>query len=295
MDESLYAVSKTLFDAVTGLKVRPRFCRAEGPSGLHRSPQRGETVEFSEYRPYVPGSELRFLDWKLYARCDRLYVKSFCDERASRFFLIVDDSASMVYPLEGRTKLHLSAELALGLAYLAGHRQKDAVSVLPLSEVGRRRQDDIQSIGAILLELQKLISHIEQKKPRPPADPSLADRLAKLDLRYPTTVILISDCYENPSDLMELSRRSRRNGHEFWLLQVLSREEIALPCEQAKDFVDLESGLRLQLDPRAIHSHYHRAIHDHIRSLKSLTALGRFSLAILGQDPVDVLKHFLHD
>lgn len=289
-DNHLQTVAKSLFNSITGLRVRPRFCRAEGPSGLHRSPQRGETVEFSEYRPYTPGVELRFLDWKLYARTDRLYVKSFCDERASRFLIVVDDSPSMHYPIEGRGKLDLACELALGLSFLAAHRQKDAVSVVPLSLASAERREEFSTLGSIMRRLQKLSTETET---RPVSEISAS--LARLDLRRPTTVIVLSDLYDEPAAILGLSRRMRRLGHEFWFLQILSKEEIALPYDSLRDFVDLESGQKLQLDPRAIRAHYSRALHEHMSALKSLASHGRYSLAILGHDSVDILKRFLQD
>jgi len=292
--QDLQTVSRTLFNAVTGLKVRPRFCRAEGPSGLHRSPQRGETVEFSEYRPYAPGAELRFLDWKLYARCDRLFVKSFCDERASRFLIVLDDSPSMVYPLEGFTKLNLACELAMGIAYLAAHRQKDAVRLLPLSSVPAGPNEQHQALGHMMLELQKISSSARiSAAARVPS--GIADSLSKLEFRRPTTVIFISDLYEHPAELQKLSLRARRQGHEYWFLHVLSKEEIALPYESLHNFIDVESNQRMQLDPRAIRAHYSRAVHDHISALRTLAAHGRFVLGIVGQDPAEILKRLLQD
>lgn len=284
-------VAQTLFNSITGLKVRPRFCRAEGPSGLHRSPQRGETVEFSEYRPYAPGVELRFVDWKLYARCDRLFVKSFCDERASRFLIILDDSPSMRYPLEGQTKWTLACELAMGLAYLAAQRQKDAVNIATLSSIASGRLDEFRAFGSILMELQKLSAAAAERRGEWP----IAGALTRIELRRPTTLIFLSDLYEEPGALMSLSRRARRSGHEFWFLQILSKEEIALPYENLRNFIDVESRQRMQLDPRTIQAHYSRTLHEHISALRSLASLGRFSLGILGQDPAEILKRFLHD
>lgn len=287
----LRSSARILFDSVVGLKVRPRFCRAEGPSGLHRSPQRGETVEFSEYKPYTPGVEPRFLDWKLYARTDRLFVKSFCDERASRFLMICDDSASMMYPPDGRTKLHLASELALGLAFLAVQRQKDSVGLAPLSQAPRAAADS-QSLGAILAGLETILANSADASG---ASSGIVDLLSKLELRYPTTVIVISDLYDDPGALLKWSLQMRHRGHESWFLHVLSKEEVGLPYESLRNFVDVESGQKLQLDPRAIRAHYSRALHEHIAGLKLLAAHGRYALGILGQDPSVILKRFLSD
>ena len=123
----------------------------------------------------------------------------------------------------------------------------------------------------------------------------ISESLSKLDLRRPTTVIVLSDLYDQPGALLGLSRRARRAGHEFWFLHILSREEIALPFETLRDFVDLESGRRLQLDPPAIRAAYSQALHDHVAALKSLATLGRYTLGILGHDPAEILKRFLQD
>lgn len=300
-ESNLQTAARTLFNSITGLKVRPRFCRAEGPSGLHRSPQRGETVEFSEYRPYFPGAELRFLDWKLYARCDRLFVKSFCDERASRFLLIVDDSASMRYPFEGPSKLDLAAQLAMGLAYLAAQRQKDAVNLTLLSDLPADRSDEFVSFGSILMKLQSLLNPAAGSEEsvgrsgKSSAPPLIAEKLSTLDLRRPTTVIFISDLYEQPMALQNISRRARRLGHEFWFLHVLSKDEIALPYENLRNFIDVETNSKLQLDPQAIRAHYSRALHEHISALRSLAAHGRYGFGVLGHDPAEILKHLLQD
>lgn len=296
-EKTLKNQPSTLFDSVSGLKVRPRFCRAEGPSGLHRSPQRGETVEFSEYKPYTPGVELRFLDWKLYARTDRLYVKSFCDERASRFLILLDDSPSMKWPtdrMEATTKLDMACDLAAALSFVAAQKQKDAVNFSALSRAEAGSRESFKSFGSILMEIQTRSFQTETPMPPTPAPP-IADILSKLDLRHPTTVILISDLYELPGRLLKLSRTARRRGHEFWFLHVLSREEIALPYEDFRNFVDMESNERIDLDPHAIHAHYSNALHEHLQALKCLAAAGRYTLGILGQNPAEILKRFLAD
>lgn len=244
--------------------------------------------------------ELRFLDWKLYARCDRLFVKSFCDERASRFLIVIDDSPSMEYPLQGRNKLDLACELSMGLAYLAAQRQKDAVALQVLSEISNGQKDELSSFGSILMRLQKLSADspggaAPRSEKRKWPNGSIAESLSRLELRRPTTVIFISDLYEDPAAIQTLSRRARRLGHEYWFLQVLSKEEIALPFENLQNFVDVESDQRLQLDPHAIRAHYSQALHGHISALRSLASQGRFTLGILGQDPSEILKRFLQD
>ena len=235
--------------------------------------------------------ELRFVDWKLYARTDRLFVKSFCDERASRFLVVCDDSESMRYPKDGPMKIQLAGELALGLAFLAVRRQKDALHLTALSQVSGDDLSESQPLGGIFVGIERILNEAKSSATSAP----LLESLSNLDLRYPTTIIVISDLYEQPGEVLNWSLRMRHRGHECWFLQTLSREEIALPFESLRNFVDVETGHKLQLDPRAIRSHYSRALHDHISGLKALAAHGRYALGIVGQDPAVILKRFLTD
>ena len=220
-------------------------------TGLHRSPFKGFSVEFAEYRQYIPGDDISTIDWKVYARSDRHYVKKFEDATNLDCHIMLDISASMGYGSGAMTKFEYGACLAASLAYLM-NRQRDAVglsafddklvSMLPASARSGH-------LRALLLTLQRLELGKETDVSRPLNQ--LADSLTRRGL-----VIVISDLLDKPDDVIRALKHFQFRGTDVIVFQVLDPDEIEFPFSRPTHFEDLESADSVMAVPGAVREHY---------------------------------------
>jgi len=214
-------------------------------AGLHRSPFKGFSVEFSEYRPYLPGDDPGTIDWKLFARSDRHYVKKFEQETNLECHLLLDVSASMGYASHAVSKLRFGVCLAAALAYLM-HRQRDAVGLTLFDDhvvdsvpVGSRASPGTRSDVQMPLH-------------------QLAARLTRRGL-----VVLISDLLDDPAGIIEGLKHLRFQGSEVLVLQTLDPAELTFPFDQPARFEDLETADAVPVVPEQVRAQYL----DQMRSL----------------------------
>jgi uncharacterized protein (DUF58 family) len=264
------ARSGTLIDPAVLMRIARLELRAkvvvEGFwNGLHRSPFHGFSVEFTEYRQYSPGDDPRFLDWRLDARSDRLYVKRFEDETNMRCHLLVDQSRSMAYGSLGYSKSEYANTLAATLAYFLA-RQRDAVGLVTFDEriaeflPARFRPGHLHRI---MLALERPGSGVATDIIAPLR--RVTDLVAKRGV-----MALISDLLA-PIDLLETSLASLcSRGHEVVLFQVLDPAEVHFDFPQASLFRDLESGRDLYVDPSAARREYLRRFEEHHATIRSI-------------------------
>jgi uncharacterized protein (DUF58 family) len=220
-------------------------------SGLHRSPFKGFSVEFAEYRQYLPGDDLSTIDWKVYARSDRYYVKKFEEETNLECYVLLDVSASMGYGSRGVTKLEYGSMLAASLAYLM-HRQRDAVgliafddrlvSMLPPSARGGHLRSVLATLSRLRLGAQTDVS-----KPLH----QLADSISKRGL-----VILISDLLDEPERVVDGLKHFRFRGTDVIVFHVMDPAERTFPFERASRFRDMERGDELMAIPSLVRKQY---------------------------------------
>ena len=236
---------------IRSLELRARAVVEGFWSGLHRSPYHGFSVEFTEYRQYTPGDDLRYLDWRVYARSDRYYIKKFEDETNLRCHLVTDQSQSMAYGSGGHTKAHYAATLAATLAYFL-HLQGDAVGLLTFDEAvrdylpPRHRGDHLRQL---MLALEKPAGGRTTDLTAP------LERMAQL-ARKRGLVVLISD-FLAPLDELERSLLLlAASGQETAVFQVLDPAEVTLDFDRPTLFRDLESGREIYIDPAAARSDY---------------------------------------
>jgi len=216
-------------------------------SGLHRSPFHGYSAEFSQYRHYRPGDDLKYVDWKLAARTGRLYTKQFRETTNLAAALVVDASASMDFPSGAASKFRYARTLAAALAYVIAS-QGDAVGVAARetfvgARTGRRH---LQSVLAALAGLE----------PSGPGHIDASIRLAAARLRRRGVLIVLSDLYDEEERTFAALRLAARSGHEVAILHTVSRDEIEFPYGRDLEFVDLESGARLTIDAPAARRTY---------------------------------------
>jgi uncharacterized protein (DUF58 family) len=244
--------------AIRSLELRARVVVEGFWNGLHRSPYHGFSVEFTEYRQYSPGDDLRYLDWRLYARSDRYYLKKFEDETNLRCHLLVDQSRSMAYGSIGHTKSAYARTLAATLAWFL-NEQGDAVGLFTFAErvrdylPARHRQGHLRQL---MLALESEAEGLETNLGEP------LRRVAEL-VRKRGLIVLISDLLAPVDELERNFTRLGAAGHELIVFQVLDPNEIDFNFPGAALFQDVESGREIYLDPQALRSEYQRKLQAH--------------------------------
>jgi uncharacterized protein (DUF58 family) len=225
-------------------------------AGLHRSPYKGFSVEFAEYRQYLPGDDLSTLDWKVYARSDRHYVKKFEEETNLECHLLLDVSASMSYrggaPM---SKLEYGSVLAASLAFLM-NRQRDATGLVAFDE----RMVFRMPAGARPGHLHALLLALERLQPGTRSDVGrplhqLAEALLKRSL-----VVLISDLLDDPDTVIKGLRHLKSRGTDVVVFQVLDPNELTFPFRGASRFKDLESADEIIAEPASARAGYLREL-----------------------------------
>ena len=232
-------------------------------TGLHRSPFKGFSVEFAEYRQYIPGDDLSTIDWKVYARSDRYWVKRFEDETNLNCHIMLDVSASMGYGSGAMTKFAYGACLAASLAYLM-NRQRDAVGVSAFDDkIVSMLPASARSghLRALLLTLERLVLGKETNVSRPLHH--LADSLTKRGL-----VIVISDLLDSPDDVIRALKHFQFRGTEVIVFHVLDRDELEFPFSRPTRFEDLESDDAVTAIPAVVRSHYLKQMAEMIERYK---------------------------
>ena len=232
-------------------------------SGLHRSPYKGFSVEFAEYRQYIPGDDLSTIDWKVYARSDRYYVKKFEEETNLDCHLLLDVSASMGYGSRGITKLQYASVLAASLAYLM-NRQRDAVGLTAFDEAivemvpPSARPGHLRGI-LLTLDRMRLGTRTDVSKPLN----LLANGIAKRGM-----VVVISDLLDDPARVVAGLRHFRFRGTDVVVFHVMDPDELTFPFERATRFRDIEGTEELMAVPALVRQQYLDALHASLDTYK---------------------------
>jgi uncharacterized protein (DUF58 family) len=225
-------------------------------SGLHRSPYKGFSVEFAEYRQYMPGDDLSTLDWKVFARSDRYYVKKYEEETNLECHLLLDVSASMAYRgAAPMSKMEYGSVLAASLAFLM-HRQRDATGLMAFDEkIAFRLPASARPghLNALLLGLERIQAGKRSDVGRPLHQ--LAEALLKRSL-----VVLISDLLDEPEPIIQGLRHLKFRGSDVIVFQLLDPNELTFPFKGSAKFKDLESDQELVTEPASIRTAYLREL-----------------------------------
>jgi uncharacterized protein (DUF58 family) len=251
--------------AIRNLELRARVVVEGFWTGLHRSPYHGFSVEFTEYRQYTPGDDTRYLDWRLFARSDRYYLKKFEDETNLRCQLLVDQSRSMEYGSRGYSKAAYAATLAATLAWFL-NGQGDAIGLFTFDEgvrdylPARHRHGHLRQL---MLALEKKTAGRETNLNSP------LRRVSEL-IRKRGLVVLISDLLAPVDELESSLGRLTAAGHEVIIFQVLDPNELSFEFHNAMLFQDIESERDVYLDPEAVRAEYQRRLAEHSESVKKI-------------------------
>jgi len=247
---------------IASLSLRARRVVEGVFTGLHASPHHGSSVEFAEHKEYSPGDELRHLDWRLYGKSDKLYVKRFEHETNLRATLVLDASGSMAYGDRAVSKWEYARTVAASLAYLL-LGQRDAVGLAIFGDGVRRyvppRSDrNHLSVLAEVLEATEPGGHGQAAR----SVDQVAERIQRRGL-----VVLLSDALEAPAPLAAALRRLRHRQHEVAVLHLLDVDEIEFPFDELTLFRSLEDEREVLVEPRAARHAYLQALERHCAEL----------------------------
>jgi uncharacterized protein (DUF58 family) len=257
-------------------------------SGLHRSPWLGVSVDFAEHRPYQPGDDIRRVDWRVYARSDRFYVKQFEADSNANFMILLDASSSMRFGTAGLTKLDYGRMLAACLAWLA-RGQRDRIGLMTFAG----RVLDVVPPGARNLEpILHALDRVGEGGAGTLREP--LQRAAQLSRRR-GLVAVISDFYEDPEEVQRAVAALGWRGSDVMAFHVLDPAERELPFDEAQPFEDMESGERIGVAPDAIRGSYQALVAEHVKALERRLESGRAEYVLLDtREPLDrALARFL--
>lgn len=241
-------------------------------TGLHRSPYKGFSVEFAEYRQYLPGDDLATLDWKVYARSDRHFVKKYEEETNLACHLLLDVSASMGYGSRGITKLQYGSYLTGALAYLM-NRQRDAFGLIAFDDRIASLVPASARTGhlrAVLLALERLKLGARTNVAKPLHDLAAAVRRRGL-------VVLVSDLLDDPEQVLEGLKHFRYRGTDVVVFQVLDPDELKFPFEGAARFRDMETAAEVMAVPANVRK-------DYLDRMQAMIAHYKRELSLVGID-----------
>jgi uncharacterized protein (DUF58 family) len=241
-------------------------------NGLHKSPHLGASTDFAEHRAYMPGDDIRRIDWKLWARSDRYFVKEFEADTNTNFIAIIDTSPSMRFgasPEDGRvSKLTYACYLAACLTYFSS-LQRDRVGMATIDhDIVDYVPPSAKHLRLVLHSLDRVERGARDAKVTP-GKSTLQAPLRKLSetLRRRSIVVLISDFYEDPDEIINALSHVRGRGNDVIVFHLLDPREIDFSYTEASNFIDMETGLKMPVIPEYLRQQYRELVREHSASL----------------------------
>jgi len=270
MQQQLKYLQPDVVSKLANIELLARLVVEGFITGLHKSPYHGFSVEFAEHRQYMPGDEIRRVDWRVYGKTDRFYVKQFEEETNLKSYIVIDTSASMRFASDidkkgtkRVSKIVYASYVAASLAYLM-IQQRDAVGLM-LYDAGVRTtippHATKQHLRRVLIELEKISP--SQTTNSASALHQLAERISRRGL-----VIVISDLFDDPAKVVAALKHFRHNNHEVLVMQVLDPLEKTFAFGSDAIFKDVETGESLTTQPYHIQKAYQKAMFDFIEQYK---------------------------
>jgi uncharacterized protein (DUF58 family) len=280
------AANAELIARISDLELVARIVVEGLVSGLHRSPFHGYSAEFSQYRHYRPGDDLKYVDWKLVARTDRVYTKQFRETTNMGAAIVVDTSASMAFPEHPISKFRYSVVAAAALAHLISS-QGDGVGLVTTDAFLAPRPGR-QHLRRVLAALSNTAATGSWR-------PAETVRRASERLGRRGLLLVFSDLYDQENETFAELRRAARMGHEVVLFQVISRDEIEFGYRRDVEFVDLETGESLAVDAAAARRDYTDAVTAFLESWRRRAGAEGFQYSLMVTDlpPDRALRNFL--
>jgi uncharacterized protein (DUF58 family) len=296
---SYLAMDLTQVRAFENLELLARQVVEGFISGLHKSPYHGFSVEFAEHRLYNQGESIRHVDWKVYARTDKLFVKRYEEETNLRAQIVVDASPSMYYPVPTYGKIGFSIVAGAALAYLL-HKQRDAVGLTTFSDK-IELQTPIKSTAVHLNQILLALDALSKSDPKPEkgekrtAAAQVLNELAQR-LHRRSLVVIFSDMLENTADesaIFEALQHLKHQKHEVLLFHIQDKKtETDFAFEdRPHEFIDLETNQRLKLQPAAVREFYQKQVRE--RHQRLADACGRYKIDFIEVDIAENINQIL--
>ena len=242
--------------------------------GLHRSPHLGLSLDFAEHRAYMPGDDIRRVDWRLFARTDRFYVKQFEAETSANFMVVVDVSKSMSFGTHAVTKLDYARYLGAALSYFS-QKQRDRVGLATFDH------EIVEYVPPATRHLQLILHTLARAEPGRPG--VLRDPLMRLgdNLHHRGILLVLSDFYEEPEQVIDSVRHLRARGHDVIVFHLLDPAELEFTYESAASFRDMESGTMIPIVPDQLADEYRALIGEHTQELERLFTGSRIDYTVV--------------
>ena len=260
-------------------------------AGLHRSPDFGFSQEFAEYRAYSPGDDLRHVDWNVFARTERAYLKRYRGETNTLLTVLLDASSSMNFTSHKVTKMDYARYVAASLFYLTTQSQRDAAGLIVFDDEVRTYIRASTRQG----QLYRLLSGLENAEPRARTDYAKPLLHFQSFLRKRGMVVVISDFFESPETIVRTIEPLRYHGNEVVLFHVLDPQELKPELAEPVLLVDMETQESLEVTPEYGHEEYRTKVQSHITQLKDRTRSAGMDYHLLVTDrPLDgALREYL--
>jgi uncharacterized protein (DUF58 family) len=248
-------------------------------SGLHRSPFKGYSAEFAEYREYMPGDDLKHFDWKVFARSDKRYVRQYEEETNLTCTLLLDASGSMAFDGDGLTKFDYGCFLAAALSYLM-IQQRDQVGLVVFGEEVRLRIPPRNSPG----HLKNLLEQLERVEPEGETGIGRSLHAIADSVRRRGLVIVISDLVDDQDEVMNALNHFRHDRSEVIVFNTFDPSERALPYDGLVEFLDLETGRKMQVRADVIREEYQRRFDEFVGRYREACAASRVDYQLVTTD-----------
>lgn len=280
---SLRFLSPEILARISSLELTARAVVEGFISGLHRSPFTGFSTEFAEYRQYMPGDDLRYLDWKLLGRTDRYYIKKYRADTNAQCHILIDASASMRYSTGALSKLRYAQFLASSLAYLA-NKQQDAVGFIAFDNEIRTHVPAHNRVG----QMRTIFGRMEQLEAGNETALAKMLHLAAERITRRGIVIVISDCYDDPAELISALQHLRFKGNDVIVFHILDRNELDFEFSEPVLLEDSETEEQIHVMPDVLAEGYRNTIRAHIDQLREGATRNRIDYELLTTDkPLD--------
>ena len=243
-------------------------------NGLHRSPYFGASVDFAEHRGYMPGDDIRRVDWKLYARTDRYYLKEYEADTNTNFSVILDISRSMNFASKGISKLEYGKYLCACLAYFA-QKQRDRIGCITFDN------DIVAHIPPSAKHLDRVVHTLDRAKPERASNLRVPMQKMAEFFGRKGILVIVSDLYEPPEAVMDAIKPLRFRGNDIVVFHVLDPAEIDFNFDDASSFQDLETGEQIPVVPSGMAEEYKKLIQEHIAALSTRFSQNRVDYSLV--------------
>jgi len=258
MQEALKYLQPKVVAQLANMELRARLVVEGFITGLHKSPYHGFSVEFTEHRPYMPGDEIRHIDWKAYGKTDRYYIKEFEEETNLKTYLILDASKSMDYCSEGHLKkIEYASYVAAALGYLM-IEQRDAVGLTVYDERVRTSLPP----RATKLYLQQILRELEMLQPGNKTGTAQSLHEVAERIRRRGLIVILSDLFDDPAQVMTALKHFRHRGNEVIVMQVLDPLERSFAFGTDAVFRDMETKEEMLTQPWHVQTAYRESMHQ---------------------------------